>query len=126
MIRKRESLGRKFLTMTMAGISLACLGAAVVAAPVPVLPIPAIDVAHLPQILQRIAFSQEAPAAPEPKLITGRSVAKVASRYAPLGEGPSLRLSRAGHGNEEDCVTISQVTGPDGRIYVTRGLVCAE
>lgn len=126
MPKPREAFGKKILTLTMAGVSLACLGAAVIAAPVPVVQLPAIHMADLPHILQKVAFYR-APVSSGPAMMTGRSVAVAPkSSLASLGDGPALRLSKAGNDNEEDCVVVPQVTGPDGRIYVTRGLACSE
>lgn len=81
----------------MAGIAISCLGAAVFASPMPVAP----------------KSSMEKP------------VSQKAS-FAPLASGPAFQLGRAGRGEDEDCVRVLRMTGPDGRVYVTRGLVCAD
>jgi hypothetical protein len=82
----------------MAGIAISCLGAAVFAAPMPV--------------------------APKSK-VADTAVSQKAS-FAPLATGPAFQLGRAGRGEDEDCVRVLRMTGPDGRVYVTRGLVCAD
>ena len=46
--------------------------------------------------------------------------------FKPLGEGPAISVSKAFGSHDEDCVTVTQVKGPDGRVYTSRGLVCAE
>jgi hypothetical protein len=46
--------------------------------------------------------------------------------YAPLSKGPAFQLGRATAGEDEDCVRVTRVVGPDGRVYVTRGLICQE
>jgi hypothetical protein len=45
---------------------------------------------------------------------------------APLGKGPAFQLGRAAAGEDEDCVRVTRMVGPDGRVYVTRGLICQE
>ena len=42
----------------------------------------------------------------------------------PLAVGPALQLAKANGGEAEDCVRITSMTGPDGKQYPTRGLVC--
>jgi hypothetical protein len=37
-----------------------------------------------------------------------------------------LQLGQASGGEEEDCVKVTRITGPDGTIYATRGRVCAQ
>ena len=43
---------------------------------------------------------------------------------SPLAAGPALQLAKAGAGESEDCVRVTSMTGPDGKQYPTRGLVC--
>ena len=42
----------------------------------------------------------------------------------PLASGPALQLAKAGTGESEDCVRVTSLTGPDGKQYPTRGIVC--
>lgn len=44
----------------------------------------------------------------------------------PLAAGPSIQLAKAGAGESEDCVRVTRMTGPDGKEYPTRGIVCAN
>lgn len=46
--------------------------------------------------------------------------------FQPLGDGPALSVAKSFGRHDEDCVTVTQVKGADGRIYPTRGMVCAE
>ena len=39
---------------------------------------------------------------------------------------PAFHLGRAAAGEDEDCVRVTRMVGPDGRVYVTRGLICQE
>lgn len=94
-------LGNQALKYAMTGVAVTCLGAAVFAAPLTITPKPN-SVGVQPQ---------------------GH---EIKSAFAPLGTGPALQLDRAGAGEEEDCVRVTRIVGPDGRIYVTRGLVCQE
>ena len=43
---------------------------------------------------------------------------------APLGQGPSIQLAKAGPGDSEDCVRVTSMTGPDGKRYPTMGVIC--
>ncbi len=45
--------------------------------------------------------------------------------FAPLANGPSIQLAKAGVGESEDCVRVTRMTGPDGKEYPTRGIVCS-
>jgi hypothetical protein len=96
----REILGRQALKYAMAGIAATCLGAAVIAAPMAALP--------------KAKYASPARQMTEAKA------------YAALGKGPAFQLQRAEPGEDEDCVKVTRIVGPDGRIYVTRGLVCQE
>jgi hypothetical protein len=103
MIKSRKSVQIQALKVTMAGIAVSCLGAAVFAAPLTV--------------------------TPKSKIFDngGQTVEhRSAASYGPLAIGPALQLGRAGKGEDEDCVKVTRVVGPDGRIYVTRGLVCQD
>lgn len=93
----RKTIGTQALKVAMAGIAISCLGAAVFAAP--------------------ITITQ--------KKVYNRTVTEPTS-YAPLAKGPAFQLDRAAPGEDEDCVRVVRMTGPDGRVYVTRGLVCAD
>ena len=42
------------------------------------------------------------------------------------GKGPAFQLRRAAAGEDENCVRVTRMVGPDGRVYVTRGLICQE
>ena len=42
----------------------------------------------------------------------------------PLAAGPSIQLAKAGPGESEDCVRVTRMTGPDGKEYPTRGVIC--
>jgi hypothetical protein len=99
MIKSRKVVGRQALKYAMAGIAVSCLGAAVFAAPMTITP-------------KAKAFSQ------------GTSETKAV--YAPLGKGPAFQLDRAAAGEDEDCVRVTRMVGPDGRVYVTRGLICQD
>ena len=101
MIKSHKALGRLALKYAMAGIAVSCLGAAVFAAPMTITP-------------KAKVYG--------PSLHTSETKAA----YAPLGKGPAFQLSRAAAGEDEDCVRITRMVGPDGRVYVGRGLICQE
>jgi hypothetical protein len=64
---------------------------------------------------------------PKAKLLSAQQRSgETKSAYAPLGKGPAFQLGRAAAGEEEDCVRVTRMVGPDGRVYVTRGLICQE
>jgi hypothetical protein len=97
----RCTLGRQAFKVVMVGIAASCLGAAVVAAPLSL--------------------------APRAKFNFGtRQLVEERTSFSGLAKGPAFQLERAGSGNDEDCVRVVRMTGPDGRVYVTRGLVCAD
>ncbi|HEX3496061.1 MAG TPA: hypothetical protein VHT02_02630 [Methylocella sp.] len=98
MIKSRKVIGQQALKYAMAGIAVSCLGAAVFAAPMTITP-------------KAKAFS---------------SAQRTSAVYAPLGKGPAFQLGRAGAGEDEDCVRVTRMVGPDGRVYVTRGLICQD
>ncbi len=101
MINPRIAIGHQALKYAMVGITLSCLSAAVFAAPLTI--------------------------TPKSKVVSPDQHAKATkSAFAPLGQGPAFQLGRAAPGEEEDCVQVVRITGPDGRIYVTRGLICQE
>jgi hypothetical protein len=104
MIKSRTLIGLRALKFTMAGIAASCLGAAVFAAPLTITP------------KSKIASSGN--------VLEHRSA--LTRVYEPLAKGPGVQLGRADSGEDEDCVRVTRVIGPDGRIYVTRGLVCAN
>jgi hypothetical protein len=99
MTTSRQTIGTRALRFTMAGIAFSCLGVAVIAAPM----------------------------TPRNKVL-GASKTSVEHRsaYEPLAKGVGFQLQRAARGEDEDCVRVTRMTGPDGRIYVTRGLICAD
>ena len=100
MIDSRFAIGRQFLRYAMAGIAACSLCAAVFAAPLTATP------------KARLGGQGRA------------NNAKLA--FAPLAAGPAFQLGRSGPGEDEDCVRVTRITGPDGRVYVTRGLICQE
>ncbi len=101
MIKSRTAIGKRALKYAMAGIAVSCLGAAVFAAPMTITP--------------KAKLFGSAPRTSEMKTV-----------YAPLGKGPALQLGRAAAGEDEDCVRVTRMVGPDGRVYVTRGLICQD
>ncbi len=101
MIENRASIKKQAFKYALVGITLSCLGAAVFAAPLTITP--------------RTKVPASAARANTTK-----------SAFAPLAQGPAFELGRPAAGEEEDCVRITRITGPDGRVYVTRGLICQE
>lgn len=97
MIKSRNAIGRQALKYAMAGIGVSCLGAAVFAAPMTITP-------------KAISSAQR--------------TSETKAVYAPLGRGPAFQLGRAAAGEDEDCVRVTRMVGPDGRVYVMRGLIC--
>lgn len=95
------AFGKQVLRYAMAGIAVSCLGVAVLAAPTTVLP-------------------KEKLAGPAQRTAQGKLA------YEPLGKGPAFQLDRAAPGEDEDCVKVTRIVRPDGRVYVTRGLICQE
>jgi len=100
MIKSSESIGKLTFKAVMAGIAVSCLGAAVVAAPLSVTP--------KSTIYAQVQAAQER------------------TSLVPLADGPALQLGKTSGGEEEDCVRVTRITGPDGKMYATRGLVCAQ
>lgn len=100
MIHSRKALGNLALKYAMLGISVSCLGAAVVAAPLTI--------------------------TPKSKVFNAQHASGTKTSYAPLARGPALQLGHAGAGEDEDCVRVTRMVGPDGRVYVTRGLICQD
>lgn len=101
MIQSRKSLGNEALKYAMACVAVTCLGAAVFAAPLTI--------------------------TPKSKVFGAQNQSReTKTAFAPLGKGPAFQLGRAGAGEDEDCVRVTRMVGPDGRIYVTRGLICQE
>lgn len=101
MFLPQRALGKQALKYAMAGIAVSCLGAAVFAAPLTITPKAKVT---------------------NPALRSGETK----TALQPLGTGPAFQLGRAAPGEEEDCVRVTRIAGPDGRIYVTRGLICQE
>jgi hypothetical protein len=101
MIKPRKAIGKRALKYAMAGIAVSCFGAAVFAAPMSITP--------------KAKLFSYAPRTSETKTV-----------YAPLGKGPAFQLGRAAAGEDEDCVRVTRMVGPDGRVYVTRGLICQD
>lgn len=101
MSQSRISLGNQALKYAMAGVAVTCLGAAVFAAPLTI--------------------------TPKTKVYTPpQSASTTKTVLSPLGKGPAFQLGRAAAGEDEDCVRVTRMVGPDGRVYVTRGLICQE
>ncbi len=100
MVKSRKTVGMHALKLTMAAIAVSCLGAAVFAAPLTITP------------KSKIAYNGQ--------MVEHRSA------YESLTKGPAMELGRAAPGEDEDCVRVTRMMGPDGRIYVTRGLVCSD
>jgi hypothetical protein len=69
-------------------------------------------------LASRLGVGAVSATAPAPKVTP--------SAFRPLGEGPAISVQRSFGNHDEDCVTVTQVKGADGRIYSTRGMVCAE
>lgn len=101
MLKPHEALKRQAFRFAMAGIAASCLGAAVFAAPMTVMP--------------------------RSKMVDPAGDAGVAKTlYSTLTNGPAFQLAPAADGEDEDCVRVVKMTGLDGRVYVTRGLICAD
>jgi hypothetical protein len=101
MIKSRKTIGKQALKYAMAGVAVSCLGAAVFAAPMTITP-------------KGRVFGP------------AQTVRETRTVYAPLGKGPAFQLDRAAPGEDEDCVRVTRIVGPDGRVYVTRGLICQD
>ncbi len=99
MIKLNKAIGKQALKYAMAGIAVSCLGAAVFAAPMTITP-------------KAKIFS------------SAHRTSETKPGYASLGKGPAFQLGRAAAGEDEDCVRVTRMVGPDGRVYVTRGLIC--
>ena len=99
MVQPREPFIITRAARVILGVTIAVgLGAAVAASPVRVAP----------------TSSPAAPIQPTPV------------DFKPLGDGPAVFVQKSFGKHDEDCVTVTQVKGADGRIYPTRGMVCAE
>jgi hypothetical protein len=101
MIESHTAIGKQALKYAMVGITVSCLGAAVFAAPMSITP--------------KAKIASPAQQSKESK-----------TSFAPLGKGPAFQLGRAAAGEDEDCVRVTRMVGPDERVYVTRGLICQE
>jgi hypothetical protein len=99
MTETHDAIEKQALKYAMVGITLSCLGVAVFAAPLNI--------------------------TPKARLASPSQHSKK-SAHAPLAQGPAFQLGRSAAGEDEDCVRVTRITGPDGRIYVTRGLICQE
>ena len=100
MIKSHKAFGLQALKYAMAGIAVSCLGAAVFAAPMTI--------------------------TPKAKVYgPSQHTSETKTAYAP-GKGPAFHLGRAAAGEDEDCVRVTRMVGPDGWVYVTRGLICQE
>ncbi|HEY8030910.1 MAG TPA: hypothetical protein VIF02_00670 [Methylocella sp.] len=101
MIKLRKTTGNQVLKIAVASIAVSCLAAAVFAAPMTITP-------------KAKIFGQS------------QRSGETKSAYAVLGKGPAFQLGRAATGEDEDCVRVTRIVDPDGRVYVTRGLICQE
>ena len=101
MIKSHKALGRQALKYGMAGIAVSCLGVAGLAAPMIITP---------------------------KAKVSGPSqhTSETKTTYKSLSKGPAFQLSRAAAGEDEDCVRVTRMVGPEGRVYVRRGLICQE
>ena len=97
MVTTRKRFRLQVLKLSGAAGCFACFGAAVIAAPLTVTP---------------------------RALLTDAASGAQSTRLAPLATGPVIRLARAGEGEREDCVRVTKMTGPDGKVYPTMGMVC--
>lgn len=97
MAKSQGTLGKQSVQYAVTGIAVLCLGAAGFAAPM---------------VSKAPAFSLQSSGANH--------------SYAALGNGPALQLDHASLGEDEDCVRVVRIVGPDERVYVTRGLICQE
>ena len=97
MVTTQKRLRRQALKLSLAAVAFAGFGAAVVAAPMTLAP---------------------------RALLTNSAASTQSTRLAPLASGPVIRLARAGDGEGEDCVRVTKMTGPDGKVYPTMGMVC--
>ncbi len=101
MVKRRESFVSTPASRLVLGIAFVLgLGAAVAASPVR----PALIAAVTTQPSMQASFDKVA--------------------FKPLGEGPSIAVQKSFGQNDEDCVTVTQIKGADGRVYPTRGMVC--
>lgn len=101
MVQRREKFVLTRAARLVLGVTMAAgLGAAVCASPI-----------------------RSLPAAPSMAPI---KVAAVAPGLQPLGDGPAITVQKSFGRNDEDCVTVTSVKGTDGRVYASRGMVCAQ
>ena len=71
------------------------------------------------------AFASFGAAVAAPLTFVPRShISPIHSELQPLAAGPAIQLAKAGPGAAEDCVRVTRMTGPDGKEYPTRGIVC--
>lgn len=95
MVKTQKRFRRTICQLTVAAVTAVSFGAVVVAAPV-LVPRTVLASAHVDQV-----------------------------QLQPLAQGPALQLANAGTGASEDCVRVTHITGPDGKDYPTRGIVCS-
>ena len=96
MVTTQKRLQRQALKLSIAAAAFACFGAVVVAAP--------------------MTLSKTS--------LAGVNTPITATKLVPLGAGPAITLARADQGEAEDCVRVTKMTGPDGKVYPTMGMVC--
>ena len=74
------------------------------------------------------SFGVAAAAAPfwTPRDMLSAATRVESAHLTPLAAGPAIQLASAGEGANEDCVRVTKMTGPDGKVYPTRGIVCSD
>lgn len=97
MVTTQKRIRRQALKLAVAAFAFAGFGAVVVAAPFALSP--------------RASFADHLNPA-------------VVANLEPLARGPAIQLARASGDEAEDCVRVTKMTGPDGKVYPTMGIVC--
>ena len=69
-----------------------------------------------------IGVAAAAPFLTHPVVVAKTEIGQLQS----LATGPAIMLAKAAPGQSEDCVRVTRMTGPDGKEYPTRGIVCAN
>jgi hypothetical protein len=97
MVTTQKRVQRQALKLSIAAAAFACFGAVVVAAP--------------------LTLTSKT-------TVVGSNAPVMATKLVPLGSGNAIQLARADQGESEDCVRLTKMTGPDGKVYPTMGMVC--